>query len=169
MTDERPLPDGIREHIELVRTWLDENVRVYPTPHEITLSEFQIDWDRLTGSFRLAFDGELLMERLRFDLELSGWLRYRTPMFHSPLGAPASYPAVEFTNETRRAIDAGLRATLPRLHGCGIVRATGKEINHWTPIDERVVDRMAFEVAKARASAPGYSISVPVCAAGVSL
>jgi hypothetical protein len=50
MTDARPLPDGIREHVELVRAWLDENVRVYPTPREIMLSEFHIDWDRLTGS-----------------------------------------------------------------------------------------------------------------------
>jgi hypothetical protein len=89
-------------------------------------------------------------------------------MFHSPLGAPATYPAIESTDETRRAIDEGLRGTLPRLHGCGIVRATGNEIHFATPIDERVVDREQFEAAKARASAPGYSISVPICAAGAS-
>src|SRR4051794_33586873 len=106
----------------------------------MTLSEFEIDWDRLAGSFRLAFDGEPLLERFRISLELSGWLRYWTPMCHSPLGAPASYAAVDFTGETRRAIDAGLRAMLPRLHGCGIILATAKEIHFTAPIDERIVD-----------------------------
>ena len=161
MIDEPALPDEIREHIERVEAWLEENVRVYPTPREVTLSGFDIDWITLDGSFLLAFDGEPLRHRFRFDMDISGRLRFRMPMFHSPLGAPASYAAIEFTDETRCSIDKGLHAVLPRLHGCGIVRATGKEINHWTPIDERIVDGEAFEAAKARASAPGYSITVP--------
>jgi hypothetical protein len=154
------LDDYTQRRIERVSAWFDENVRVYPTPREVTLSEFEIDWDKLAGSFRLAFDGEPLPDRFRFSLEITGWLQHQAPMFVSPLDVPASYAAVEFTDDTRRAIDDGLRATLPRLHGYGIVRESGKEIGAFTPLAERIVDRAQFESAKAKASASEYSITV---------
>ena len=87
-------------------------------------------------------------------------------MFHSPLGAPASYPAVEFTDETRRAIDDALRATLPRLRGYGLVRDGGKEIGPFTPLADRIVDIEQFEAAKSKVSATGYSVTVRTLGAG---
>ncbi len=154
------MDDETRQHIERVREWLDENVRVYPTPREATLSAFEFDWNSLAGSFQVSLDRDVLPERLRFGLEISGWLYFYLPLFISPLGAPASYPAVEFTEETRRAITEGLHATLPRMLGYGIVRENGKEIGALTPLSERIVDRARFESAKVKASAAGYSITV---------
>ena len=66
------LNDEIQQHIESVRAWLDENVRAFPTPREVTLSEFDIDWNTLAGSFRVALDGEPLPERMRLSLEITG-------------------------------------------------------------------------------------------------
>lgn len=156
------IPVEIQAHIAEVERWLDDNVRVVPAPRAVTLSDFEIDWSKLTGSFTLALDGEPLPDRFRFDLEITGWLRWQMPMFHSPLGAPASYAAYEFTPETRRAIDEALRAVLPRLHGCGLVRATGQRIDQSTPLEARIVDWGAFEAAKARASASGFVVSARV-------
>ena len=95
----------------------------------MTLCEFEIDWNALVGSFTLALDVEPLPDRFRFDMENTGWLEFRMPIFHSPLGALASYSAYEFTPETRRVIEHGLRRVLLRLHGCGIVRATGQRVD----------------------------------------
>ena len=157
MKDRTP---GVRAHLEAVGQWLAENVRVYATPREVTLSGFEVDWERLSGSFELTLDNARLPERLRFHLDISGWLNFELPMFHSPLGTPASYAAVEFTPETREAITEGLRRTVPRVQGYGIVRATGREIGSSTPLAGRIVDYTEFEASKARASAADYAISV---------
>lgn len=155
----------IQAHLAEVAAWLDENVRVLPTPREVTLSAFEIDWNTLAGSFAVALDDETLPDRFRFDMEITGWLKFRTPMFHSPLGAPASYAAYELTSETRNAIEEALRGVLPRLHGCGLVRATGQHITQSTPLDARIVDRAEFAAAKARASRAGFEVRVRTSAA----
>lgn len=147
-----------KQHFEQVRLWLDENVRTYPSPKQVTLSQFQVDWESLCGSFALSLDNEPLPQRLRFTLEESGRTRVQLPTFHSPLGAPASYAAIEFTEKTTRAILNALHDTIPRVKGLGIDRDTGKPIYSGTLVAERIIDMAQFQAAKDRLAAGNYSI-----------
>ncbi len=148
------------DHIEQVRQWLEENVQSYPTPHTVTLSAFEVDWDDLSGSFRVGLDSVQLLERFRFSLSVTGKAEYYLPMFYSPLGAPCSYAAIELTEQTKTALLKGLHDTIPRLRACGLDRETGKETYFYTPVSERIKDRDQFEAARKRVEAGDYSISI---------
>ena len=149
--NKKDFDDLIKKHIERVGEWLDENVQVFPEPKTVTLSEFSIDWDEFSGEFRLSLDSVVLTGKLKFGLEASGKTTFYMPMFHSPLGAPASYPAIEITDRTRSAILKGLQETFPRLKGAGIDRQSGKQIRYDTPPIERI-ERAALEQAKRKVS-----------------
>ncbi len=120
-----------------VRGWLDEHVKVI-NPKRIELFAFEVDWETFSGSFSIKFDSEVLEDRLDFGLNASGRVDYYLPIFHSPLGVPASYPAIEISNEVREAIAKGLGEIFPRLKAAGIDRETGEEIAYFTPPKERV-------------------------------
>lgn len=156
------LPPGIKEHIEQVRQWLEENVEVYPTPDRVTLSEFKVDWDRLEGSFQVSLDGTRLEDRFRFSVGSNGKPEVFLPMFHSPLGAPASYAAVELTSETSKAILAGLHRAIPHVEAYGLDRRTGRMVGNGTPISERIIDGVAFEQMKGHIEAGGFTVTVEV-------
>ncbi|ABM39949.1 hypothetical protein [Polaromonas naphthalenivorans] len=151
----------IAEHLAQVSAWLDENVVSYPTPAAITLSDIQMNWTDLSGSFILSLDGKEVPDRFVFSLDGTEWLKFFMPMFTSPLGAPASYAAVEFTEETRVAMEDGLRILMPKLAGFGQDRVTGDWVHQSTPWEARVMDTSAFEQARQRIEVGGYSITVP--------
>jgi hypothetical protein len=132
------MDESIKKHIKEVRQWLEENVQVFPEPEKVTLSEFSVNWEEFSGEFRVAFDSVVLSEKLRFGLELSGKTRFYLPMFHSPLGAPASYGAIDISEKTHAAILKGLHQTIPKIKGAGIDRDTGREIAFYTPPNERI-------------------------------
>jgi hypothetical protein len=148
------------EHIALVHAWLDENVIEYPTPAKVTLSDFQVDWLNITGSFALALDEVHAPYRFKFALGDNGRLRYFMPMFHSPLGAPASYGAVEFTDETRQAISEGLCILVPRFASFGLHPITREFIHQSTPLAERVLDPEGVEMAKRLLSSSKFALTV---------
>ena len=152
----------VRTHLEQVSDWLDQNVKHYPSPKKVTLSNFDVDWDELSGTLRIALDDIPLEEEFRFGLEASGRVQLYFPMFHSPLGAPASYPKVELTDETRQAILSGLHQTIPRIKPCGIDRETVTEIHTYMPVSERIKDVDEFSAAIQKVQSENYSISVSV-------
>lgn len=154
------MDEEIQQHIDQVNQWLDENVQSYPTPKQVTLHSFQVNWDQLSGSFKLCLDENELSDVLTFRVDQSGKTDFYLPKFHSPLGAPASYPAIELTQSTSKAILSGLHKTVPRVMGLGINRQTGEEITYQSPIEERILNKNEFEIAKARISFPDYSITV---------
>jgi hypothetical protein len=118
---------------EVVTQWLQDNVQVFPEPETVTLSEFSVDWEDFSGDFSVSFDSVKLAKKLSFGLEASGKTVFYMPMFHSPLGVPVSYPAIEITDRTKDAILRGLRDTFPRLKGAGLDKETGMEITWHTP------------------------------------
>lgn len=136
------------EHIARVKVWLDENVIEYPTPAKVTLSNFQLDWQNVTGSFVLELDGALVGDRFELSLGDNGRLKFSVPMFHSPLGAPASYAAVEFTVETRNAINDGLSILVPKFAGFGLHPLSREFIHQSTPLCDRVLDPEGLEISK---------------------
>ena len=151
--------DSRKKHVELVNKWLEENVQVFSEPELVTLSEFSINWEDFGGDFRVALDSNILPDKFNFWLEASGLTRFCIPMFHSPLGAPASYGAVRITNKTNDAILQGLRDTIPRLEGVGISKKTGMRIELRTPPIERI-EKNILEQVQNKVSQEGYSITV---------
>ena len=150
----------IAAHVEDVRKWLKANVKSYPPPSRLELSSFRTERETLKGSFDLSLDGVLLSERMNFTLADSGWVELRIPLFHSPLGAPASYAAFEFSEETELAIGNALRQAIPRIRPCGRDSTNGRMTYPRTPVSERILDADAFEAAMHLLQSPGFRIDL---------
>ena len=99
---------------EMLQEWLNENVQTFPTPRKIKLSNFEVDWEKLKGSFNLTLDGISTKERIGFSPEVSGKPSLNFPIYHSPLGVPCSYSLVKITWETEYCILKQLKMLLPR-------------------------------------------------------
>lgn len=106
-TGTKPIPDEdarffyaqIRaEHIRQVNKWVDENKVSYPDGSSIDFITFEIDPQSGKGKFSLSFNGEECPYGYSFRSHLQSLDIYH-PMFDSPLGAPASYSAVEISEE----------------------------------------------------------------------
>ena len=132
------LKDNVDQHVKEVESWLKDNVKMFDEPKTVTLSRFDIDWQQFRGSFSLALDETAIKEKISFSLNAEGTVSFSLPMFHSPLGAPASYSAYEFSKKTRLAISNALNLTLPKLLGVGRHPVTKKEITINSPINERI-------------------------------
>lgn len=152
--------ESIKLHLEEVRTWLDENVRLYPTPKQLTLHSFIVDLKTLSGSFKMILDDIELPEKLYFHIDQAGKAIYSLPMFHSPLGVPASYPMLELTEKTSEAILRGLRSSIPRVMGYGINFKSGKEVSTVTPIEDRIIDIEEFRSFETRINAHDFSVTI---------
>jgi hypothetical protein len=99
---------------EMLQEWLNENVQVFPTPKKIKLTNFEVLWEHLSGSFNMTLDGVFINERMNFSPEASGKPTLYYPMFHSPLGVPCSYSLIKITWETEYCILKQLKMLLPR-------------------------------------------------------
>ena len=121
--------------IARVENWLVENVRVITQANELTLSDFTYNCKSYNGQFSISVDGEALEGRWRFFLESEdGWPSVTPPMFMSPLGAPASYAAIELSEEIDAALRTKMREIFPRIAPLGRNRKTGVEITMGTPL-----------------------------------
>jgi hypothetical protein len=125
---------------EALSRWLDANVKTYPTPETVTLSDFEIDLDDLSGTFQVALDRQAIDYAFSFGIQGNGTPNLFWPMFHSPLGVPASYAALHITNDTESAIELALSHLLPRLRPFGLNRSTGKSIDMTTSIEDRILE-----------------------------
>lgn len=137
-----------RPSIDELEDWLKLNVTKYPEPKRVLLFNFLINWERFTGEFKLKLDDEEVKYSISFSTDQSGRVVFAMPMFHSPMGVPASYQAVEFTARTRIAINRALELLMPRLLPLGKDQGTGLEITYSTPLKDRVVDKQLVESMK---------------------
>lgn len=150
--------EEMKQQIKAVHAWLDKHVRVFAEPESVTLSDFTVNWADFSGSFRVTLDAEELPAKLRFALETSGETKFHLPMFHSPLGAPASYAALDLTPKTLAAIKQGLHLAIPRVMAAGSDKVTGQKIAFDAPLQQRISDE-ALKSAMARII-KDYTISV---------
>ena len=150
--------DKLKSHIEEVFDWLEKNVTYYDAHQSITLFDFEINWNEMSGSFRMKFDNEFCLDRGNFYLSNNGKLDFSLPMFHSPLGAPASYPAINIKQSTEHLIADILNTNMPRFKPLGIDKETGVHFSASTPIKDRIVSNEAFQVAKKKFSDKNHSL-----------
>ena len=139
--------DSHRDHIQAVREWLQKNVRVYPTPSTIALRHIRLDRKELRGEALLLIGNALPGEELTLWMSESGRLTFSPPLFHSPLGAPATYGAIELTKNTEEAVAAAVQGLLPRLLPLGINPKTKEWVTTSTPLPERITDASEFNAA----------------------
>jgi hypothetical protein len=154
------MDDEIKNHIKEVEQWLEKNVQRFDEPKVVKLSDFEVDWTQFSGSFLLSLDNLTLQNKIKFNLDASGKTAFSLPMFHSPLGAPASYAAIEITKKTHKAITTALHKTIPKLMGAGKNSNTGEEITFHTPPHRRIA-LDALEHAKNNVSAT-YEIEISI-------
>ena len=150
--------ERVRERIEAVRQWLEENVRVYLTPTSITVRNIELDPERFSGTATLLIGDELPGEDLSLHLGATGWLSYSPPMIHSPLDVPASYLAFELTKNTQRAVSTAVQNLLPRLLPLGLHPVTKEWITISTPLHQRVLDLSELDAALKRLSQPDFKV-----------
>jgi len=128
------------ERIELVKKWLDENVLVFKKVTLLELHAITFSLDVYQGSL-VAYIND---ERVNFTFganDCDGKIKVNGPIFVSPLGAPASYSAINLPNEYTKLIEKNLRECFPNLRPYGKNRETGIETDGLTPISQRIIDR----------------------------
>lgn len=151
---------NIDDHVEAVMRWLEDHVLIFDTPRQLTIFDVQADSLNYQGSFRLKLD-EVILDTTRledpfiFTLGQNGKPTWYSPMFHSPLGAPASYAAITLTDETERAIQRQLEQLLPRMRPLGLDRETGILLAYGASLEDRLLD--AIEYDRCFAALPGSS------------
>jgi hypothetical protein len=153
---------SIEERVVEVNRWVHANQRVYSGISTIKLSDVSMAKSTLSGSALLTLDDRVPSEDVSIWLGGDGWLTYSLPMFHSPLGAPASFPAVLLTGAARPALDSAIRGLLPRVLPFGLHPVTKEWITQSTPLRQRLDDPVQFDTAFARISEPSFALVVDV-------
>jgi hypothetical protein len=140
----------VNEHLQEVRQWLRENVRNPDTPNEIEISDVRFDWSRMSGSFTLSLDGSPVLDRFSVWVEITGRVTFAPPMFVSPLGAPASYAAVNLTQRTEEGILQALQEIFPKVRPYGWHKDIDLIIDATTPFQRRILDQADFDAKKSK-------------------
>lgn len=155
-------PNYSKSHLERVREWLSENVVTPATPRQVTVSDIRFDWKRLSGSFLVALDNLVFQERFSVWMEITGKPTFSPPMFHSPLGAPASYAAIDLDERTSKAILRALEQVFPRVRAFGWHKDLDLIIDGFSPFEERIIDLSEFERMREALAKPGLVSAVEV-------
>lgn len=139
MPDEiEPWRAELLAHVQEVHDWVDAHVQIIEVAERVTLREFL--WEREDArsvNFVLSIEGQG-DHRCYFGGDDDGDIRFTLPQFHSPLGAPASYPAVELSEAVDLAVRTGLRSLMPRLKPYGADPVTGEQITIASSLRDRL-------------------------------
>ncbi len=152
--------DSVKTHLEQVREWLAKNVVVPPTPKQVTVSSIRFDWKRLSGTFVLALDNLVFQEPFDVRMDITGRPTFTPPMFTSPLGAPASYPAIRIDQNTEKAVIAALVQAFPKVRAYGLHKDLDLIIDGFSPFEERIIDPVEFK--KKCAALPKAVVTVDI-------
>jgi len=153
--------DELNDRLTMVQNWLEENVRVVKHANELTLCDFTYSLKNYSGEFAIRVDGELLDGRWHFWLDgADGWPTVSPPMFTSPLGAPASYAAIELSGELNAAMRAKMREIFPRIAPFGRNRKTGVEFTmRNSTVEDRIIDHEAYQNTVAQIESGGLRLT----------
>lgn len=153
---------NLADHVQAVRDWLAINVLRPPQPKEISISDVQFDWHDMKGSFILSLDDKAIEDRFVLMLQMNGKMDYGEPIFHSPLGAPASYAAVELTQSTAEALSQALIQIFPTVRAFGWHTDLQLLIDQRTPLSRRICDQEDFDRKKAAIQSHQFSFKAAV-------
>lgn len=143
-----------------VHAWLAKNVVAPETPKTVTVSRIRFDWKKRSGTFKLSLDNLVFQEDFDLGIEITGRPTFYVPMFHSPLGVPASYAAIELDQKTEAAVRTALIQVFPRLRAYGLHKDLDLIIDAMSPFEERIIDQAEFK--EKCAALPKAVVTVPV-------
>lgn len=138
----------------------DARVRRHPTPHFVTLGEFEVDRQALRGSFRVALDDVQLPERFRFSPNAAGWCEWVGPVAIFPEGGAREFPVHALDADTEAAVSRALHSAVPRLLPAGRDPLSGAMRDATTPAAERAFDPARYARDLTRLLAPGFTVTV---------
>jgi len=116
----------------------------------------------IQGSFNILFGEFKCGRRINFSFGESGKVSMGMPMFHSPLGAPCSYGAVDISDAERKCVNHALNYIFPRIKPYGVCRETGKHIQLGTPVINRMIDSTEFIHAQEKVMSSNYAVTVKI-------
>ena len=132
----------------------------HPTPYFVTLGDFDVDRDRLRGSFRLALDERLLPERFHFAPSDTGWADWVGPVTVFPDGGVREFPSYALDSDTEAAVSRALHSAVPRLVPAGRDPLSGEFRSPMGPAAPRAFDLAQFTNGLSRLATPGFSVTV---------
>ena len=167
MTDnpeEIGVPDEILTKMGLptrddVRKWLDENTTSFSPERSVTLHSFDVNWHHLKGDCLARADDRAGSTAIHFYYDRVAWPLWRGDVFHSPLGVPASFSAVEFSE--RATIARGLQELLPRIKPVGR-DDDGSMIAPSDPITTRLPTEFDTEALRRKLDDPSFELRIEV-------
>lgn len=133
---------------------------LYPTPHFVTLGDFDVDHEGLRGTFRVALDDLLLPERFHFSPSDTGWAEWVGPMSVFPEGGAREFPLYPLDADTEAAVSRALHSAVPRLVPVGRDPLNGEVRHAGSPATARAFDPARFADGVSRLTAPGFSVTV---------
>ncbi len=134
-----------------VKPGLTKKISAYPTPLKVTLSNFQMDWFTMTGSFALGLDTKIIATRFRLFIDDSGRLKF---------SAPSSDAVIDLTHATKNAINDALSLLVPRFSGLGLHAYTPEHPCLGAPWTTRIIDHEGLEIAKRLICGVTFSVTV---------
>ncbi len=154
--------ESLSDRVAKVRAWLNENVLVPELPRTVTVSDIEFDWKKMSGTFVVALDGNRIEDHFRVWIGITGKPQFCPPMFVSPLGAPASYAAVDLDQETDKAIQVALEQVFPKVRAFGWHKDIDLVIDAMTPFTVRIHDQADFDAKRQAIESGGISQSATV-------
>ncbi|MGE3333796.1 MAG: hypothetical protein AB7I36_09145 [Rhodospirillaceae bacterium] len=143
--EEEPIRAGYPRVAE-VQAWLEKNTYKPPQPCTVTLHGFEVNWERMHGTFLASFGDGSAAQAFSFSMGgAAGETEIFLPMFHSPLGVPASYPAIDLNEDMRADIFAAVRRLFPKVMAFGL---------------DRVLDREALAETRRRIESGSFAVDV---------
>jgi hypothetical protein len=156
------MEESFADRRRALKAWLDANVLVPPRPSEISISDLKFDWENGQGSFLLSLDSQELEDRFDLWIAIDGKVNFGVPMFVSPMGAPASFAAVDLDQDTQSAIQRALDRVFPEFFSYGRHKGRRRYIDAYTPLMRRIKDQAQFEVKKRALEGQSLVIKEPV-------
>lgn len=152
--------EAVKAKLAEVHAWLAKNVVAPETPKTVTVSRIRFDWKKRSGTFKLSLDNLVFQEDFDLGIEITGRPTFYVPMFHSPLGVPASYAAIELDQKTEAAVRTALMQVFPRLRAYGLHKDLDLIIDAMSPFEEQIIDQAEFK--EKCAALPKAVVTVPV-------
>jgi hypothetical protein len=142
-----------------LQNWLTDNVQIFKKAKTVKLSDFKLEPPGYRGSFLVSLDDVPINLRFEFTLGANGLPVMNPPIFGSPLGVPASFSAVELSENITVAIKDLLKEVLPRMKALGYHRETNEYIFSGSQDANRIISLEEFETKIAKLKDPRFAVA----------
>jgi hypothetical protein len=145
-----------------LQNWLADNVQIFKKAKTVKLSDFKLEPPGYRGSFVVSLDDVPINSRFEFTLGANGLPVLSSPIFGSPLGVPASFSAVELSDNITAAIKDLLKEVLPGMKALGYHRETDEYVFSGSKDANRIISLEEFETKMAKLLEPNFEVSAKV-------